>query len=386
MTTLRIERPGLLTTIQDAGRFGYERWGVSPAGTLDDYAASWANRLLGNPDGAAVLEMMLMGPEMVVVEAGAVAWAGAPFDARIDDRQWPAGRATRVEPKMRIRFGTRRQGMRAYLAVPGGFNVPVVLGSRATDLGAGIGGYQGRALKDLDVVRSTIHAFTCHSTSRVTSRVSRRIRVMPGMRINRFPATALPRLVTQPYRVSSDSNGMGVRLEGEPVAHPRGDWPSEGMPVGAVQCLPSGLPLILMKSRGTMGGYPVLAHVIRADWPALAQLGPGDEVSFEIVDRPEALRALSEQQHALSTRGGRIRLEAVCAPCGGLVRRRDSYGRLLPSSGEWVTAGQIVMVLESLGTYLPLTAPVDGVLADVAEEGRLRAAQERLFSIRAEED
>ncbi len=379
MTAVRVARPGLLTSVQDTGRWGYEHWGVMVGGAQDEWALAWANRLVGNCDDQAAVEMTAIGPELEVLEEGPLALAGAELSAVVDGHAWPSGTARFMEAGARIRFGTRRSGFRAYLAFPGGIDVPAVLGSRSTDWASEIGGLGGRPLAAGDCLRSTTHAATQTSTRWPTMRAGHVLRVMPGVRRDRFPASSYAQLLTREFTVSADSNGIGLRLTGEPIASPRGDWPSEGMAIGSIECPPSGHLLLLMKGRGSLGGYPPLAHVIRADWPVMAQLAPGDWVVFESVDAEEAQTALAE---AWQFPAGEPTSKRLAMPYAGWMMDRDRYGRRLPGAGDSVWRGQCVARIASTGQVFDVVASGAGVLERVGPLGQWLGKGETMMTMK----
>lgn len=296
MARAKVVSPGLLTSVQDLGRHGYEHLGVMVGGALDDFAAIWANRLLGNPPGAALLEATLLGPTLEALDPGYVSLTGADLSATLDGTPWPPGSVRRLAQGSLIRFGGRQRGARAYIGFAGGIDVPLVLGSRSTDLVAGFGGLDGRRLRAGDVLRYADDAAEPREAPVDTCLARGVVRVLPGMRVSRFPSGTLDALVAQEYVVSAQSDRVGLRLQGVPLegAPPRGDMISEGMAIGSLQLPPEGEPLVLLKSRGTIGGYATLAHAISADLPTLGQLAPGDRVRLELVALPEALQAFKE--------------------------------------------------------------------------------------------
>lgn len=211
------------------------------------------------------------------------------------------------------------------------------------------------------------------------------LRVLPGARPERLAPQALTRLVTEQFRVARDSSAMGLRLLGAPLDHPRGDWPSEGMPIGAIECPPSGEPLVLLRNRGSIGGYPVVAYVIRADWPALAQLGPDDVVLFDLVDLSAARAALVGLFSGIG--GGQSpRLRSSRAPWAGIVQRRDAYGRVLAAAGEWAERGQTLLMLEALGQRIPMRMERSGQILDIAEDEAWVEAGDVLWNCREEDE
>lgn len=379
MTRVRVIHGGFLTQVQDGGRWGYEHWGIPVNGHLDEFAAGWANWLLGNEAAAAVLEVTAAGPELAVMEEGLLAWTGASYPVHLDGHPWPSGQGRLVRRGSRIRFGFRQLGMRAYVAFPDGIDVPLVMGSRATDVAAGMGGYRGRQLRGGDEISSVGLGTTVRSTQRLTFRKKRVLRVLAGGRPERLAPVALTRLLTEEFRVARDSSAMGLRLLGGPLDHPRGDWPSEGMAIGAIECPPSGEPLVLLRNRGSIGGYPVVAHVIRADWSALGQLGPDDPVFFQLVDRTTAKRAVINQFAEIG-RAGQPVVRSYPAPWDSVVRRRDAYGRVLADVGEWMEPGQPVLFLEALGQQVPLAMTSPGQLLEISPDGTGVAAGDILWT------
>ena len=302
MPHLKVVKPGLQTTIQDAGRLGYEHLGIMVGGWLDDYAGRWANRLLHNALGEAVLEMTLVGPELVAEDEGWLALTGADFGAMVAGQPWLPGSTWYVHARDRIRFGVAKNGVRGYLAGAGGILGDQVLGSCSTDLTAQFGGMHGRALQTGDVVEYGGGPGTLVSAPVNTVVVDKGLRVLPGSHRNRIPSEVWERLIHGSFRVNSRSDRVGIRLDGEkpPYTISASESISEGMAIGSIQAPPSGELLILTKSRGSIGGYPTLGHVITADWPILAQLRPRDVVTFITVDAEQAHNVLLEREKLLS--------------------------------------------------------------------------------------
>jgi biotin-dependent carboxylase-like uncharacterized protein len=303
--TLHIIAPGLLTTVQDLGRWGYQASGVPPAGPMDVLSHRWANRLVGNPDEAATLEVTLMGPEIELESEATLAVSGAAFSLALDEAPVPMHTRLRAGPGAHLRFGERQDGARAYIAVGGGLDTPVVLGSRATHLVSRVGGLAGRRLQAGDVLTVTARRSPgVRAMGRVPLSMPRggaTLRILAGPDEDRFDTLARATLVGSRYTIGSQSNRMGYRLEGPAIAgEPSGELPSDATPMGAIQVPPSGLPILLMADRGTTGGYPLIANVITADLPVAGQLAPGDWVEFALVTHQEAVRALVAQERALA--------------------------------------------------------------------------------------
>ena len=296
---LVIEDAGLLTTVQDTGRWGYQHYGVSVSGAMDMAAHRRANRLVGNPPEAATLEITLVGPALRFETAMRVAVAGATFELRLDASDVSTETVLHAHPDQRLAFGRRTAGARAYLAAAGGFTVVPVLGSRSTHVRSGMGGLEGRALRAGDRL-AVGPALGVPRREPAAARWTRclpfggaRVRVLPGPHAGLFDPAALRRLETGRYTIRPESDRMGYRLDGRPIAGPDGlSLLSQGLPLGAVQILPSGGAIVAMADRQTAGGYPRVATVVTADIPVLGQLAPGDWIEFERCDLQAARKAL----------------------------------------------------------------------------------------------
>jgi biotin-dependent carboxylase-like uncharacterized protein len=319
---IEIERPGLLTTVQDLGRRGFQHLGVPVNGAMDELSHRMANWLVGNADDEATLEMTLSGPTLRFRSDAVIAVCGANMDARVDGEPLPPWRPARVPAGARLVFGRCAEGARAYLAVAAGFDVPAVMGSRSTALRGGYGGFRGRALRRGDVVplRSRDEAHTPRwvrllSRSRrgvaypswavahtevPMPREGQRIRVVPGRHWQSFPVAVRDQLTGPEYKVLLDSDRMGFRLEGPALEARRGnDVLSEGVVTGAVQVPPSGQPIVLMADRQTTGGYPVIAVVAAVDLPMMAQFAPGARLRFEMIAVAESHALLAARDREL---------------------------------------------------------------------------------------
>ena len=282
---IEVVRPGLLATVQDLGRPGLGRFGVSPAGAMDPLALRVANRLAGNDDGAPALELTGPGAELRFVEAAVFAIAGADLGASLDGRPVAPGRAHPAPAGALLSFPRRVRGARAVLAVAGGLRVPRVLGSASVDLDAGLGARLARGQR---------LAVGTPGPPRPVGDVSLayadpfRLRFVPVVD-PAVPADTVARFAGAPFVISERSNRTGYRLAGEPLpvaAAP--DRLSAPVAPGAIQLPPDGQPILLMADRQTIGGYPVLGHLAAADRPRAAQLWPRDEVRFTAVSLEEA--------------------------------------------------------------------------------------------------
>jgi antagonist of KipI len=306
MTTgaLHILKPGLLTTVQDIGRYGHQASGVPVAGPMDAFSHRLANQLAGNTIDAATLEITLIGPDLIVEADTTMAIAGAQFDVTCDDRPLSPGASFQVTRGQRLKFGRIVQGARAYLAVAGGIQTAPMLGSRATHLVSRMGGFKGRALQagDRVPIAGASGPRPQRKSAGLTLPTKGRalLRVMPGPQADWFHADALRAIASVSFRISPQSNRMGYRLQGPPLVRAREDeLISEPLGIGAIQIPAAGEPILLMADRQTAGGYPKLGYVISADLPIAGQLAPGDFIEFHVCTHQEAMTALISRERQL---------------------------------------------------------------------------------------
>jgi biotin-dependent carboxylase-like uncharacterized protein len=298
---LEVLDPGLFTTVQDAGRPGHARLGVSAAGAADPVALRLANLLAGNDGGAPALEMTLAGGTFRFAEAAMVALGGADMEAALDGRPLPPWTAARAAPGATLRCGATRRGARTVLAIGGGIAVPPVLDSASTHVPSGLGGLEGRALRrgdrlPLGASPDVVRAGRLDAETRARLEPAAAIRVTRGAQWEALPAAARQALFDAPFTVSATSDRMGIRLDGPRIdGHDGGTMITEGMPLGAIQIPPGGQPVILFVDHQTTGGYPVIAVVVSADLARLGQLRPGEPVRFDLVSLEEARALLIEQ-------------------------------------------------------------------------------------------
>jgi KipI family sensor histidine kinase inhibitor len=282
---------GLLTTVQDGGRPGHRRVGVSGAGPMDARAHAAANRAVGNPPGAAALECTVAGPSLLFLAPARVAVAGGDLGAvleRADLGLWPVppGASVLARPGNVLRFTGRRSGCRACVAIAGGIDVPPVLGSRSTDLQSAFGGLAGRALRRGDrLAASAGRSATPIEAPPPSHPTKATVRVVLGPQADHFAPETLARFLALRWRVGATSDRVGCRLEGEPLRHlGPAEILSDGMVPGSIQVPPDGKPIVMGADGPTTGGYPKIATVVTGDLPLLAQLVPGEgEVRFEAV-------------------------------------------------------------------------------------------------------
>jgi antagonist of KipI len=316
---ITIERPGLFTMVQDLGRYGHQHHGLSPGGAMDATALRVANLLVGNQQGAAGLEATLVGPSLVCAERTLVALTGGDFSATVNSERVPRYRPFVLEPGESLSLGGAVCGARGYLAVAGGIDTPLVLGSRATDLRAGIGGLEGRALRAGDAV--PIGGATARAQRWMSRLVSsgRRVatwgavphvhdaqmvdpvvRALPGLEYEWVSVEGQRAFWQATWTISSQSDRMGLRLGGPrlELTAPR-ELVSSPVTYGTVQLPAAGAPIVLGADRQTVGGYPRIAQVADVDLPLLAQLAPGGRLRFRQVSLDEALALSLAGQRAI---------------------------------------------------------------------------------------
>lgn len=311
---LTVASAGFVTTVQDLGRVGYRASGVSPGGALDRQALRTANLLVGNDDGAAGVEATLGSLRFHFADERVVAWRGGNFDVEVAGRNLPAGRAALLQRGDELHATAPVDGGRAWISISGGIDVSIVLGSRSTDLRSRFGGYDGRALKNGDVLglhpQPTRAAQIAHRLAQArvanwsapaewASTTPRHpfLRIVRGTDWARFATDATSLFLSESFTVTSDSDRMGVRLDGPLLARRDSEEPfSEPVAEGTIQVPPNGHPIVLLGDCQTIGGYPKIAHVITIDLPAAAQLRAGDSVRFGEVTAGEAQRLLIERE------------------------------------------------------------------------------------------
>ena len=295
MSALVVETPGFLTTVQDLGRPGLAAYGLPASGAADPLALRIGNRLVGNLDGAAALEMTLVGCAVRFEADACVALAGVGPIWRVHD----------VRAGETLACGPIAGGARGYLCVRGGLEVPLVLGSASTHLGSRLGGFEGRCLKAGDRIGiGPTPARPARSTpvdpSGLPGYASGPLRVVWGRQASWFDEAARAELVGAEWTVSATSDRVGLRLGGPPLKASRADeLVTEGIAPGAIQVPPDGAPILLGVDRPTTGGYPKLAHVIAADLARVGQLRPHARIRFEATTIGEALSVLRRQVSAL---------------------------------------------------------------------------------------
>jgi antagonist of KipI len=287
MSSLIVKSPGLLTTVQDLGRPGFGPIGVSPAGAADPIALRLANLLVGNEPGAAALEMTLLGGTFLFPKGGVVAITGANMSPTIDGQPLEMWTTIPVPPGANLSLGPTKNYARTYFAVAGSFQIKPFLGSASTHLLSGTGGFEGRALRKGDVLKfgkpqHKVQKRRISQSLLMSLKPRRVLRVTDGPQAGQFSPEAREAFVRQTFRVTEDSDRLGLRLEAPPLpGPPSASMVTEGVSLGAIQITPSGQAIILGVDQQTTGGYPKIANVIGVDLHRIGQLRPRIDIRFE---------------------------------------------------------------------------------------------------------
>jgi biotin-dependent carboxylase-like uncharacterized protein len=293
MKILKALKPGLFTTVQDLGRFGYLRYGVPISGAMDTFSHTIANLLVDNSPAHACLEMTLIGAELQALTETQIALAGGEISAKINDVDAPMWQTLNISEGDIISFGRMRNGCRVYLAVRGGVDVPLVLGSRSTYVRGGFGGIEGRQLKAED----TVDGFRARSVTKRFSMLKEqipqfadqvRVHVILGPQDDMFTEKGVETFLSNQYEITLEADRMGYRLEGPVIEHKgKADIVSDALLPGAIQVPKSGKPIVIMRDAQTTGGYPKIAAVATSDVWRLGQAKPSITVSFEKITMKE---------------------------------------------------------------------------------------------------
>lgn len=320
--TIDVIEPGLSTTVQDTGRYGFQEYGVVVSGVMDEHAAIIANALVGNDDHEPLLEVTLIGPTLIFRNEAIISLCGADLSAKINDVTVPLWKPIYIKEGSTLTFGRPIKGCRSYLAIAGGLDVPVVMNSSSTYSRGKIGGYNGRLLRKDDVLHKKeaisefsqilFNYFKSHITSEEAFRyvpwiVSTRliemysekspIRFIKGPQYFDFTEESLERFRKESFQVLTNSDRMGYRLKSFKLELKQNiDLLSEAVTMGTIQVPPDGQPIILMADRQTVGGYPKIGYVASIDLPLLSQVIPGEKLSFEEISLEKAQKLLIDRE------------------------------------------------------------------------------------------
>lgn len=316
--TVDVLKPGMLSTIQDLGRVGYQRAGIIVSGAMDHYALKVANLLVGNKLTEAALEMTLIGPSLRFNHDAIISICGADLNPTIDGQPVPRWRTIGIRKGALLTFQSCKSGCRAYLAIAGGFDIKKVLGSYSTYLLAGIGGISGRALKANDAIElksphkifkqlelNKESAFTLYPWNLTHSVIPKyqspfKIRVLEGAQYDWFTQKSIDFFFNQRYQISPQSDRMGYRLKGPMLSLKENkSMISEAVSFGSVQVPANGQPIILLADRQTIGGYPKIAQVATVDLPLMAQAKSSNYIHFKKVNLQQAQSLLIKQERTL---------------------------------------------------------------------------------------
>lgn len=321
--SITVIKPGLLTTIQDEGRYGYEKLGVIVSGAMDLYAMRLANILVGNHENEGVLEITLIGPELKLEEGSLIAITGGDISPQINEKDVPMGRPVYLKEDCILKFGRCIKGCRAYLSIAGGFNVPMIMESKSTYLRGGFGGKDGRSLKKNDVIETNkkgelslkiiekvkeegealeefIYTKWYVKNLIVQNSEYTTIRVFEDRQFSRASEESIDEFFKKPFVIDGKSDRMGYRLKGPQIKFKEKiEMISGEVSFGTIQIPPDGNPIILLADRATAGGYPKIAHVIAYDIPKLVQLKPPDKIIFKKVTIEEAERLYLKREYEI---------------------------------------------------------------------------------------
>lgn len=307
MQVLEVINPGIITTIQDLGRYGYQRYGVPVSGAMDVFSLRVANGLVGNDEREAGLEITAVGASFRFLSDAVIAITGGDLNPHINNQAVSMWHPIVVAAGSRLDFIESRAGFRAYLAIHGGIDIPLVLGSRSTDVRSGIGGLDGRSLQRNDIlsIMTEESSLTFAGKTILLDDIPvydhhHDVRILLGPQDDAFPPESISTLLSSTYRIGLASDRVGYRLEGPPIEHHNNaDIISDATSFGTIQIPGDGMPIILFADRGTTGGYAKIGTVISADLGNLAQAAPGDTISFAMVNLDVAYQSLASQREIL---------------------------------------------------------------------------------------
>lgn len=317
MASLRFIKAGLLTTIQDLGRESYQQYGVPVSGAMDSHALQMANLLVGNNRDSALIEMTLLGPEIEFQSDECIALTGADCNPTINSKPVEMEVTLLVKKGDQLKCNYAKGGIRSYLAIAGVFDIPKVMGSYSTYLRGGFGGYKGRKIIDGDEIQIIsnppveIRRLPKENESKI--KVNNIIRVILGPEDEAFTEKGIETFLSQSYRLTTQSDRMGYRFEGEEIEHKKSaDIISAGITLGAIQIPGDGKPIIMMADHQTTGGYTKIANVVSVDIPLLAQMIPGDEIYFQRISINEAHSLIRKQEEDFKRLETFFKKEVLC--------------------------------------------------------------------------
>ena len=301
----KVLKPGLQTTVQDLGRYGFREFGLSPSGAMDPYSLQIGNLLVGNNLGEAGLEAPLIGPVLMALHDISIAICGGNQTPQINGQEVPLWKSIVIKKGEILSFGEQKEGARTYICIAGGIDVPLVLNSKSTYLTGKFGGIEGRALIEGDTLLG--NPFTRRNRFLHTQLIPKysnqlTVRIIVGPHTGKFTTAGLETFLNEEYSISSRSNRMGYQLSGPKIEHSStADIISDAIPLGGIQVPSSGQPIILMAEHQTTGGYSRIGTVISADIPRLAQAQQGTKVRFKEISLQSAQDLLIDSRRRLKS-------------------------------------------------------------------------------------
>lgn len=312
MRIFQLLKPGLFTTVQDLGRYGYLKYGVPISGAMDTFSLVAANSLVGNSPNDACLEITLVGPELQALAKTQIALTGGDISPRTNGQDISMWQTLTVQEGDVISFGKMKNGCRAYVSIRGGIDTPIVLGSRSTYVRGGFGGISGRQLKTGDLIEGFDTRLLNHEYLMPEELVPQftdqfRANVILGPQGDMFTDEGVETLLSNPYRVTLEADRMGYRLQGPAIRHKaKADIVSDALLPGAVQVPKSGQPIVIMRDAQTTGGYAKIAVVISSDLDMLGQAKPNETIEFVKTTTSQAHETLIEHQKRLNSLGNML--------------------------------------------------------------------------------
>ncbi|MDM5327398.1 biotin-dependent carboxyltransferase family protein [Neobacillus sp. CF12] len=300
MPIFKVVKPGLQTTVQDLGRYGYRKYGVSPSGAMDTYSLQMGNLLVGNKLGEPVLEVPFIGPVLWALHDVSIAICGGNLSPKINEQAIPLWKSLVIKKGQYLSFGKIIQGARAYISIAGGIQVPQVLASKSTYLTGKFGGLDGRALEKGDILYG--HPLARRNRFLHESLIPNypnelTVSVIMGPHIEKFTSFGVQTFLNDEYILSPQSNRMAFQLNGPIIEHSSGaDIISDTIPLGGIQVPASGRPIILMAEHQTTGGYSRIGTVISTDITRLAQALPGTKIRFKEISIQSAQNLLIDSR------------------------------------------------------------------------------------------
>ncbi|MEM3701039.1 MAG: biotin-dependent carboxyltransferase family protein [Candidatus Bathyarchaeia archaeon] len=312
MQVFQVLKPGLFTTVQDLGRFDYLKYGVPISGAMDPFALIAANLLVENNPNDACLEITIIGPELKALTKTHIAITGGDAEPKINGENVPMWQTLQVKEGDIISFGKVKSGCRAYISIKGGINAPLVLGSRSTYVRGGFGGINGRQLKSGDLIEGFAtsplkieYAMPEELIPQYTGKFT--VHVILGPQADMFTEKGIATFLSNPYRVTSEADRMGYRLEGPAIEHKaKADIVSDALLPGSIQVPKNGKPILIMRDAQTTGGYPKIAVAITPDVSMLGQAKPNDTIEFSKITMQLAHEKTKDYYRMLNNLGNRL--------------------------------------------------------------------------------